>query len=164
MSTNAVVLSADSTTLDAAQANVLASSTSMMGLLNNNLKAIYLQAFNNWKGQVEAGRIPNTNPPKPPNGYVLVKDANGFTWPDIGKDPVCDIPPLPSNHMPVDPASKPKNVIHVGIRLSGDWFSAGTDDTIQSGQKVPGVSEDGVQGFFTKYGAPVGNGWYLLSA
>lgn len=163
MSTNAVALSADATTLDAAQANSKSSAEAIAGFLNNNLKTYFLGAFNNWKGPVENGTASPDNPPHPPKSFVAVKMDNGFYDVQQTGPAVCDMPPLPSDHRPVAPGDKPKNHIHVGIRLSGDWFSAGTDDTIPSGQKVPGVSEDGVQGFFTKYGAPVGNGWYLLA-
>src|SRR5215471_1135065 len=92
-------LSSDATSLVAAQANQLASSTIMVQQLNDNLKTIYLTAFNNWKISVDAGRIPNTNPPKPPKAYVVsTPDANGFQWPVPGNDPVCDMPPIPVDH------------------------------------------------------------------
>src|ERR1051326_1125005 len=99
MSSISIALDADATSLVAAQANQLASSTIMVGQLNDNLKSIYLTAFNNWKISVDAGRIANTNPPQPPVGYEISKpDAHGFQWPMMGKTLVCDMPPIPEDH------------------------------------------------------------------
>jgi hypothetical protein len=165
MSTTPVVLDADATSLGAAQANQLASSTIMVSQLNSNLKFIYLTAFNNWKISVDAGRIPNTDPPQPPCGYeVSAPDANGFQWPVVGKTPVCDVPPIPVDHFTVVPLVP--NTIDVGKNIGGKWFSVGAKDTFQAGNTTPPntVSEDGVTGSFEKYGAPVGAGWYLQVA
>src|ERR1041384_533011 len=99
MSSVSIALDPDATSLAAAQANQLASSTIMVRQLNDNLKTIYLTGFNNWKISVDAGRIANTNPPQPPAGYEISKpDKNGFQWPVIGNTPVCDMPPLPEDH------------------------------------------------------------------
>src|SRR4249919_602565 len=99
MSTFPLPLNADATSLGAARANQLASSTVMVAQLNNNLKIIYLTAFDNWKMSVDAGRLANTNPPQPPKSYVVsAPDANGFQWPVLGSDPVCDMPSIPQDH------------------------------------------------------------------
>jgi hypothetical protein len=161
MSTTPITLDADATSLAAAQANQLASSTVMVAQLNNNLKSIYLTAFNNWTISVDAGRIPNTNPPNPPTAYVVSKpDANGFQWPVPGTDPVCDMPPIPEDHFTVVP--KVPNTIHVGHTIGGEWFSVGDGDTFPSGMKTPPIPDStGVLHTYEKYGAPVGPGWYL---
>lgn len=87
--------SAEDTSLSAAQANVLASSTDMMNHLNSELKNRYARDFENWKISVLAGRGDTVTMPKPPNAYVLVKDDEGFTFPALGKLPVCDPLPVP---------------------------------------------------------------------
>jgi|SRR5579859_2417286 len=155
----------DATSLPAAQANQLESSKVMVGLLNNNLKSIYLTAFNNWKISVDAGRIPNTNPPQPPKGYVVsAPDPSGFQWPVIGTEPVCDMPPLPEDRF-TPPVLVP-NTFHVGHNIGGKWFSVGPNDTVAPGFNTPPgtTSDDGVSGTFQKFAAPVGAGWYLQIA
>jgi len=159
--TPAVPLNADATSLGAAQANQLASSTIMVAQLNNNLKSIYLTAFNNWAISVNAGRIPNTNPPQPPAAYVVSKpDANGYQWPVPGTEPVCEIPPIPVDHFTVTP--KAPNTIDIGQSIGGSWFSVGPSDTFPSGQTTPPIADStGTLHTYEKYGAPVGPGWYL---
>ena len=162
MSTDPNTLSVDATSLVAAQANQLASSKIMVAQLNENLKVIYLGAFNNWKGNVEAGRIPNTDPPKPPKAYVVSKpDAYGFQWPVLGTDPVCDMPPIPEDRLTPRPKA-PDNNIDVGHHISGAWFSVGPDDTFPSGMTTPPIPDaTGALHTYQKFGAPVGPGWYL---
>lgn len=154
-------LNAGATSLAAAQANQLASSTVMVAQLNDNLKTIYLTAFNNWCISVNAGRIPNTNPPKPPKAYVVSSpDANGFQWPVPGTDPVCAIPPVPVDHYTVVP--KTPNTIVIGQSIGGAWFSVGDGDTFPAGMTTPPIPDaSSVPHTYTKYGAPVGPGWYL---
>ncbi len=161
MSSSPLPLDADATSLVAAQANQLASSTVMMGQLNGNLKSIYLTGFNNWKISVDAGRAPNTNPPKPPMGYEVSRpDANGFQWPVIGITPVCDMPPIPEDHFTVLP--RVANTIDIGKNIGGKWFSVGLADTFQAGQTTPPIPDvAGALHTYEKYGAPVGPGWYL---
>src|SRR5262245_34939925 len=90
-------LDAWATTLEAAIANTLASSTVMVEHLNSELKKRYVSAFESWKTTVLAGKSPNTNPPQPPVGYVLSTGKHGFTFPALGTEPVTatrtDIPP-----------------------------------------------------------------------
>jgi hypothetical protein len=161
MSSNPVVLDADATSLAAAQANQLASTTIMVAHLNDNLKTIYLTAFNNWKISVDAGRLPNTNPPQPPAGYVIsAPDQNGFQWPEVGSTPVCDVPPIPDDHF--TPVEKVPNTIDIGKNIGGKWFSVGPHDTFPCGSTTPPIPDDsGVLHTYEKYGAPVGAGWYL---
>ena len=155
----------DETSLATAQANQLASSTIMVKLLNGNLTTIFLTAFNNWKMSVDAGRAPNTGYPLPPKGYVVsAPDAQGFQWPVIGNNPVCDLPPIPDDHF--TPSVLVPNTIHVGNRIGNPnsrWFQVGAGDTFAPGGITPPMtSADGVEGVFEKYAAPVGAGWYLL--
>src|SRR5687767_13453384 len=87
------------TTLEAAIANTLASSTVMVAHLNSERKRIYLQNFEDWKTMVLAGKVPNTNPPKPPAAYAVVKDdATGFSYPALATNPVCDMPVIPKDY------------------------------------------------------------------
>jgi hypothetical protein len=90
MSSNPVspALDAWATTLEAAIANTLASSTLMVDHLNSELKKRYDSSFESWKTMVLAGKIDNTNPPQPPAGYILVSNKTGFTYPELGAEPV----------------------------------------------------------------------------
>lgn len=147
-----------------AQQNQAASSAIMVANLNSNLKVIYLTAFNNWALSVLAARIPNTNPPQPPTGYVVsAPDAEGFQWPVMGTAPVCDMPPVPADTFTA-PVTVP-NTISVGSSIGGAWFSVGAGDTFKPGMTTPPVtSADGVTGTFEKFAAPVGAGWYLKTS
>lgn len=148
-------------TLEAAQANQLQSSKVMVDRLNANLKTIYLGAFNNWKISVDAGRVSNANPPQPPKAYVVsAPDAAGFQWPVIGKDPVCDMPPLPDDHF--TPAVKVPNTVDVGKSIGGKWYAVGPKDTLAPGAMTPPIPDSfGTPHVYEKYAAPVGAGWYL---
>ena len=161
MSSIPFALDADATSLVAAQANQLASSTIMVGQLNENLKSIYLTGFNNWKISVDAGRIPNTNFPKPPKAYVVSQpDASGFQWPVLGTDPVCEVPPIPEDHFTVVP--KVANTIDIGRSIGGKWFSVGPNDTFAAGMTTPPIPDaTGEFHAYEKFAAPVGAGWYL---
>ncbi len=83
------------TSLKAAQANVLRSSQAQMEHLNEQLLALYLGRFANWKISVDAGKIDNRNPPKPPAAYVLETTSEGFAFPALGEEPVCAMPAIP---------------------------------------------------------------------
>lgn len=149
------------TSLSDAQNNQLQSSRILVDNLNNNLKSIYLTAFNNWKINVDSGRIPNTNPPQPPAGYtVSAPDAHGFQWPVISTDPVCEMPPLPEDHF--TPIAKVPNTIDIGRNIGGSWYTVGPHDTFPAGQITPPIPDaNGIPHTYEKYGAPVGAGWYL---
>jgi hypothetical protein len=149
--TTTMIYTAEDTSLAAAQANVLASSTAMVAHLNEELKNRYYRDFANWKISVDAGRITNENPPKVPNGYELVKDDEGFTFPELGKTPVCDPLPVPEDMLT-------PNTIDIGHLIFGKWYSVGEHDTFPSGMTTPPQPDGHV---YEKFGAPVGPGWYL---
>lgn len=163
MSSVPTALSADATSLAAAQANQLADSTAMVAQLNTNLTSIYMTAFNNWTISVNAGRIPNTNPPQPPVQYVVsAPDKEGFEWPvlDPAGTPVCAMPPVPADE--TNSAPKVPNTIDVGPSIGGKWFSVGAGDTFPSGMTTPPIPDSsGALHTYEKYAAPVGAGWYL---
>jgi len=165
------------TTLADAQLNQLESSKIMVAALNGNLKTLYLTAFNNWAASVNAGRIPNTNPPQPPPAYIVSQpDANGFQWPIVGKQAVCDVPPIPADHFTPAP-SLPKTVPGIGHWSSGNWYSCLHNNTWDAtmgnppGQTMPitidpslgGPAADGQPHIFQFYPAPVGEGWWLMT-
>jgi len=157
MSTTPVVLTADATSLETAQANVLAASTQQAANLNQSLTSIYLGAFDNWKTSVDAGRINNSNPPQPPVGYVVITGADGFAQIVLGKDPVCAMPPIPEDQLTPKPPSPP-NTIDIGANIFGKWYSVGSRDTFAVGMTTPPMPDGHT---YEKYGAPVGPGWYL---
>lgn len=99
--------SLSSTTLAAAQANVLSSVKAECDLLNANLKTIYLGAFSNWAQNVANGAIPPTNPPQPPASYIVsyYDDPTdpGVQWPypEQSGPAVCAQPSVPTPPPPV---------------------------------------------------------------
>lgn len=155
------------TSLGAAQANIRASSDAQCELLNRNLKFIYLGAFNNWKLSVDAGRISNENPPKPPASWVLEPstDINGNVWyfPEQTGPPVCDMPPIPEDHSKSQQQirdSMPPNTMDLGNSAdegAGVWWAAGPKDTYKNGAVVVTPA-----GKFQKVASPVGGGWWKL--
>src|SRR5438309_2104137 len=91
------------TTLEAAMQNTTNAVTLQVGQFNEQLKGIYLTSFSNWAISVTAGRSDNSNPPLPPNGYIVGYVTEGpasWAYPKVGTTPVCEMPPIP-------PASKP---------------------------------------------------------
>src|SRR5262249_20713319 len=94
------------TTLEAATANTTAAVKLLVDEYNQKLKDEYLTRFNNWSVSVVAGRTDNTNPPAPPNAYVVgyftdpTNTKAQWAYPATGTTPVCAMPPIP-------PASKP---------------------------------------------------------
>jgi hypothetical protein len=161
MSTSPITLTVDPTSLEAAIANQLAASTGQVAWLNADLKSRYLSKFHDYVLNVESGQRDNSNPPVPPNAWELTPPtAAGFVFYQIGKTPVCDMPPIPNNHIYVDPATRPQNVIDIGKQLlgGGKWYSVGPVDTFPLGMTTP-PQPDGHT--YQKFGAPVGQGWYL---
>ena len=134
------------TMLEVAQANTLAAVKDQVGRLNDVLKSNYLTAFGNWSQSVMAGRSDNSNPPKPPMGYVLgffddpttgpgnPQSPYGdkvvqWAYPAAGTDPVCPLPPIPS--IPPPPAALPERDDIRNVQL-GDTLPVGfkvTDTT-----------------------------------
>ncbi len=163
MGTIPVKLDPETTTLEAAQANVLASAKLQCDFRNEDLKTIYMTAFNNWKISVDAGRIDTSNPPQPPNGLVVKVDAEGWAYVTRGDQPVCDVPPLPEDRSKTQAereAALPQGVIDIGHSADGGagvWFAVGPMDTwFKSGKKTPPM--DGH--VYQCVGGAVGKGWY----
>jgi hypothetical protein len=102
------------TTLEAAMANTLAAVSIQVDQFNQQLKSSYLTTFNNWSINVQAGRIDNTNPPQPPNAYVIgyFTDSTNpnarWAYPMVGDAPVCDVPPVPPVVKPYVPPVLPE--------------------------------------------------------
>lgn len=161
------------TSLAAVQASSLAAVKLQVVNLNNNLITIFMTAFNSWSVSVMAGRIPNTDPPKPPMAFVVgyVTDATSgpgslspygdlvIQWPQpaVGTQPVCPMPHIPE--VPVHAEGTWK----IGIAIPGGngiWFQALEGDKTPDGLSGPGISQDGVAGLFTKVGFPMGTGWF----
>src|ERR1051325_3145499 len=122
-----------STSLAVAQANVERSSRAQMELLNANLKTIYLGRFDGWKQMVEAGQIDNTNPPKPPAAYILKISEGGFYFPELGTDPVCDMPPIPADHSKPAPVVSTTGNDRVQNVPPGDHYPVGFEITAPDG-------------------------------
>jgi hypothetical protein len=152
MATNSLQLDPWATSLAAAQANVLASSTKQVQLLNDNLKTIYLGKFNDWTISVLAGRIDNTNPPQPPKAYTLETTPDGFSFPAPGNDPVCAMPPVPPDYSKpqVQAVPEPENVRNVP---AGDTMPVGYILTAPDGgrwQKQSSTTPFGVAYFYAR--------------
>lgn len=128
------------TTLEAAMANTLAAVTQQVGQFNEQLKASYLTTFNNWSINVQAGRIDNTNPPKPPNAYVVgfftdsTNSKAQWAYPMTGTTPVCDMPPVPPVVKPYVPPvlPEPDDVRNVPV---GDTLPVGFIVTAPDGSR-----------------------------
>jgi hypothetical protein len=102
------------TTLQAAMANATAAVTAQVDQLNQQITTLYLNAFNGWSSNVVAGRIDNSNPPQPPNAYVVgyFTDSTNpnaqWAYPAIGDKPVCTMPPVPPAAKPYVPVVLPE--------------------------------------------------------
>lgn len=112
------------TSLADAQANVLASVTAECGLLNSNLKTIYLDAFAGWVQSVQAGRVSNANPPQPPASYVVAyyddptRPGTLWAYPAQTGSAVCPLPPVPDNP-PARVTVPSDDTMPVGSRVTG---------------------------------------------
>src|SRR5260370_37824953 len=95
------------TTPQAAMANSRAGVQSQVTAWNEALQTDYLTVFNNWATSVLAGRSDNSNPPKPPNAYVVgfftdpTNPLAQWAYPVTGNGPTRAMPP-------VSPAIKPE--------------------------------------------------------
>jgi hypothetical protein len=172
--TGNVVQATDATASENVKALELAGSKMAVDRLNADLKARYLSLFSDYSKNMDTGRI-STNPdspvyqapPKPPMAFELApEDENGYVWYQIGKTPVCDMPPLPEDHSLTQGqinAAKPANTIDIGQHLQGNWYSLGKHDTFTVGETTPPIQDpDGTFHQYEKFGgfAP-GTGWYL---
>ena len=144
---------------DIAQAlvNYAAEAARVAVALNNNLQNNYLTGFQNWSQLVMAGKIPSTDPPRPPIGYMAAKASDGWTYVIHGGDPVMAMPPIP--HVPT---AGPAGVVAIGNRIaSTNFWSALPQDTASANFTTPAptTTQDGVVGFFTKVASPFGGWW-----
>jgi hypothetical protein len=151
------------TSLSAAQANILASSTAQVKRLNDDLKTRYLSAFADYVANMESGGfVPEERrvPPKPPKAWELAPaNADGFVFYQIGTTPICDQPPTPSyNAGNPQPNTVPNMIMIGGQNGNTKWYTALKGDTFPSGMTTP-PQPDGHT--YEKFGAPVGPGWYL---
>src|SRR5258708_885334 len=118
------------TTLEAAMANTLAAVKIQVDQFNEQLKGIYLTGFDNWSISVVAGRSDNTNPPQPPNGYVVgyftdpTNNKALWPYPAAGTARVCALPPIPPASKPYVPPAlpEPDNIRNVPL---GDTMPVG---------------------------------------
>jgi hypothetical protein len=142
-----------STSLAAAQANTLASSKVQVEHLNDNLKTLYLSKFNDWKIDVEAGKIPNTNPPQPPMKYVLAT-TNGFSFPaESANEPICEIPAIPEDRSKAQAQPVYLGNDRVQNVPAGDHFPVGFELTAPDGgrwQKQASPTPFGVAFYYAR--------------
>jgi hypothetical protein len=102
------------TTLEAAMANTLAAVKVQVDAFNAQLKDGYMTGFSNWSQSVVAGRNDLSNPPQPPNGYVVgyftdpTNSKAQWAYPAVGTTPVCAVPPLPPYVKPYTPPVLPE--------------------------------------------------------
>jgi hypothetical protein len=128
------------TTLEAAMANTVSAVSQQVQQFNEQLKANYLTTFNNWSISVQAGRIDNTNPPKPPSSYVVgfftdSTNSNAkWVYPMTGTNPVCEMPPVPQVVKPYVPPvlPEPDDIRNVPV---GDTLPVGFIVTGQDGSR-----------------------------
>ncbi len=149
----------ETTTLEVAQSNVLASATLQCEFRNNDMKTIYLTAFNNWKISVDAGRIDISNPPQPPKALVVKTDPDGWAYVTVGSDPVCEVPALPEDRFTPKPAPPPMTIDigHSADGGNGVWFTVGPNDSYPVGKTTPPMEDGHV---YLRVGTAVGKGWY----
>jgi hypothetical protein len=128
------------TTLEAAMANTVAAVTQQVDQFNQQLKAGYLTTFNNWSISVSAGRMDNSNPPKPPSAYVVgyftdsTNNRARWAYPTVGSTPVCEMPAIPvvTPPAPAQPLPEPEHVRNVPV---GDTLPVGFIVTGPDGSK-----------------------------
>jgi hypothetical protein len=146
------------TTLQAAMANSRAGVQSQVSALNVALQTDYLTVFNNWAISVLAGRSDNSNPPKPPDAYVVgfVTDSTNplaqWAYPVTGNDPVCAMPPVPPASKPYVPPviPEPDNVRNVP---AGDTMPVGYRLTAADGsvwQKQASPTPFGIEYYYAR--------------
>lgn len=153
MNLNSVSFDAWATSLAAAQANVLASSRAQAVMLNENLQTIYIGKFNDWKISVDAGKIDNSNPPQPPKAYTLKTSAEGFTFPELGDDPVCAMPAIPADRSKPQAAPSSMGNDQVQNVPLGDHFPVGFELTAPDGgtwQKQASPTPFGVAFYYAR--------------
>ena len=154
-------------TLANARNNSAIAARNNASLLNASVLLIYMGRFNSWAQQVVAGKIDNTEPPKPPPAWVTGVDAtSGYSFVEVGTAPICPMPPIPASHVQLQPTPPPHNMdIGTNIEVSGqpsDYFRVGPMDSWPIGKTTPpgARSADGVEGIFLRLGTAVGAGWW----
>ena len=146
------------TTLEAAMANTLAAVKIQVDQFNDQLKSTYLASFDNWSISVVAGRSDNTNPPQPPNAYVVgyftdpTNSKAQWAYPATGTAPVIAMPPIPPASKPYVPPAlpQPDNIRNVPL---GDTMPVGFILAAADGarwQKQSSVTPFGVAYFYSK--------------
>lgn len=106
--------------------------------INHQLKDRYDSTFEAWKTMVNAGTVPNTDPPTPPLAWIPFTQADGYTYEQQGTALVCeartDIPDDHTKHAPVEVAQlsainvPPGDKRPVGTVISGvELMMAGAD-------------------------------------
>jgi hypothetical protein len=141
-----------------ALANSATSAAAAAANLNSNLTQIYLTGFQNWAQQVLAGKIPNTNPPQPPDAYLAAQASDGWTYVIRGTDPVCAMPPIPSIPQPASGM-----VVAIGSRIANTnfWAALPANANVPNGYTTPQptTAADGTVGFFSFLACPFGGWW-----
>jgi hypothetical protein len=146
------------TTLQAAMANSRAGVQSQVTAWNEALQTDYLTVFNNWATSVLAGRSDNSNPPKPPNAYVVgfftdpTNPLAQWAYPVTGNVPVCAMPPVPPTIKPYTAPilPEPDNVRNVP---AGDTMPVGYRVTTADGgvwQKQGSPTPFGIEYYYAR--------------
>ena len=159
------------TSPETAKANVLAASIENVRVRNLNDQAHYDGAVRDYNANLATGQKHDASylPPIAPLKWQLADvDAEGYTFYQQGPEHLVPTPPLTISTVDLGNltvAPRDPNHIAVGNRIEGAWFQVGSGDGTPNGFQTPPntVSADGVTGTFTKFGAPVGAGWYLKS-
>lgn len=144
------------TTLEAAMANTEASVKVQVAQFNQQRTSSFLTTFHSWAINVDAGRIPNTNPPQPPNAMVVghftdpTNDKALWAYPAEGTTPVVAMPPIPKTTPPPAPFPEPDNIRNVPV---GDTMPVGWSFTLPDGsiwQKQSSHTPFGIAYFYLK--------------
>jgi hypothetical protein len=154
----------DPTSIEGAQAAVLAGSIAQVAFLNADRVtrcdgAIDNFNLNNQSGQDNVNKVPPLAPFKwelaPPNqdGFVFYQLS---TTQRVTCTHVLNL----FNAFDASKVVKPANFIDVGVEMVSmpGWFVVGQNDTFPSGQTTPPMPPDGRR--YLKWGTAVGRGWY----
>jgi hypothetical protein len=140
--------------------NTAANAIQIAASLNRNLVADYLTAFGNWSALVLAGKILNTDPPKPPAVYLAVAATDGWSYVIRGTDPVCQMPSIPS--LPQPSATM---VVAIGTHIKDNfWTALRANNAVPNGfiTPEPVTTADKVTAKFMWVESPWGGWWEKL--
>jgi hypothetical protein len=143
----------DTTSLSAAQANILASSTAQVQRLNDDLKARYHSLYADYVLNMQSGGVVPPERRVPPN-------ADGFVFYQVGLTPVCDPgPAVGYNGGLAVTGGLVEGQIDIGNFDEGTFWSAGRTDTWPAGKKTPPLPAGPTYpaGVYQKWPAPVGS-------